>query len=62
MTRNVRTTMQPDVDIEVSDEEYLDLHRQGLIKGQKDRPLTDQSLETEKAHGVAPKNAGKESK
>jgi hypothetical protein len=27
----VRTTMQPDVEIEVGDAEYLDLKRQGLL-------------------------------
>lgn len=31
MTRTVRTTMQPDVDIEVGDAEYLDLQRLGLL-------------------------------
>jgi hypothetical protein len=27
----VRTTIQPDVDLEVSDTEYVDLKRQGLL-------------------------------
>ncbi len=27
----VRTTMQPDVEIEVDDAEYLDMQRQGLL-------------------------------
>jgi hypothetical protein len=27
----VRTTIQPDVDVEVSDAEYVDLQRQGLL-------------------------------
>jgi hypothetical protein len=31
MTRKVRTTMQPDKEIEVDDAEYLDLQRQGLL-------------------------------
>lgn len=31
MTRTVRTTMQPDRDIEVGDADYLDLQRQGLL-------------------------------
>jgi hypothetical protein len=31
MTRTVRTTMQPDREIEVGDAEYLDLHRMGLL-------------------------------
>lgn len=30
-TRKVRTTIQPDVDLEVGPEEYLDLKRQGLL-------------------------------
>lgn len=29
--RTVRTTMQPDQEIEVGDAEYLDLQRQGLL-------------------------------
>lgn len=31
MTRKVRTTNQPDKEIEVDDQEYLDLERQGLL-------------------------------
>ncbi|WP_141746618.1 hypothetical protein [Streptomyces sp. LUP30] len=31
MSRTVRTTMQPDRDIEVDDAEYLDLQRMGLL-------------------------------
>lgn len=31
MTRTVRTTMQPDKEIEVGDAEYLDLQRLGLL-------------------------------
>ncbi|TXJ78631.1 hypothetical protein E2C11_16625 [Streptomyces lavendulae] len=31
MTHTITTTMQPDKQIEVSDTEYLDLKRQGLI-------------------------------
>lgn len=31
MTHKVRTTMQPDKEIEVGDAEYLDLQRQGLL-------------------------------
>lgn len=31
MTRTVRTTMQPTKPIKVSDAEYLDLKRQGLL-------------------------------
>jgi hypothetical protein len=29
--RTVRTTIQPDVDVQVDDAEYLDLKRQGLL-------------------------------
>ncbi len=29
--RKVRTTIQPDVDVQVGPEEYLDLARQGLL-------------------------------
>lgn len=31
MTRTVRTTMRPDLEIEVGDVEYVDLQRQGLL-------------------------------
>jgi hypothetical protein len=31
MTHTVRTTMQPDREIEVNDADYLDLKRQGLL-------------------------------
>lgn len=31
MTRTVRTTMRPDLEIEIGDAEYLDLQRQGLL-------------------------------
>lgn len=31
MTRTVRTTMQPDREIEVGDADYLDMQRQGLL-------------------------------
>lgn len=34
----IRTTMRPDVEIEVGDAEYLDLTRQGLIAA--DQPAT----------------------
>jgi hypothetical protein len=35
-----RTTMQPDVDLEVSDTEYVDLKRQGLLveEAEGDKP------------------------
>ncbi|MFI6854486.1 hypothetical protein [Streptomyces sp. NPDC050416] len=44
----VRTTMQPDVDLDVSDTEYVDLTRQGLLV-QKDEP----AAETERAPAPA---------
>lgn len=31
MTHTIRTTMQPDRELEVDDAEYLDLQRQGLL-------------------------------
>ncbi|MGW8679660.1 hypothetical protein ACWGNN_01080 [Streptomyces sp. NPDC055817] len=34
----VRTTMQPLVDVEVGDAEYLDLKRQGLLLGEAPAP------------------------
>ncbi|MFE8961743.1 hypothetical protein [Streptomyces iakyrus] len=36
----VRTTLQPDVDLEVSDPEYVDLKRQGLLveEAESDKP------------------------
>ena len=34
-TRTVRTTIAPDVEIEVDDTEYLDLKRQGLLHEQE---------------------------
>jgi hypothetical protein len=40
--RTVRTTMRPDVEIEVGDAEYLDLKRQGLLVGDN-TPLPDAS-------------------
>jgi len=57
----VRTTMRPDVEIEVDDAEYLDLQRQGLLVDQGEKTQAEQALETEMAHGVAPKSAVKES-
>lgn len=44
----VRTTMQPDVEIEVSDAEYLDLQRLGVLKGEK----SADSAEDEKSRAV----------
>jgi hypothetical protein len=31
MTRKVRTTFRPDLEIEVGDADYIDLQRQGLL-------------------------------
>lgn len=67
--RKVRTTMQPDTDIEVDDAEFLDLQRQGLLLGQGDDKAEDpgkaqakQAMVTERTHGVAPKSAVEEVK
>lgn len=38
MTKKVRTTLQPDVELEVDDIEYTDLLRQGLLVGEKKNP------------------------
>jgi hypothetical protein len=37
----VRTTMQPDVEIEVGPQELLDLERQGLLRGATEDPAAD---------------------
>jgi hypothetical protein len=37
----VRTTMQPDREIEVDDAEYLDLQRQGLLAGDSPGPVAE---------------------
>lgn len=42
MTHAIRTTMQPDREIEVDDAEYLDLKRQGLLVND-DGPATPQT-------------------
>lgn len=34
--RKIRTTMQPDTVIEVTEQEYTDLSRQGLIAGEQE--------------------------
>lgn len=36
-TRKVRTTFQPDVELEVGPAEYLDLERQGLLVQDDDK-------------------------
>ncbi len=42
MTHTVRTTMQPNVEIEVSDEDYTDLRRWGLLsEGAPEEVVTD---------------------
>ena len=41
MTHKIRTTMQPTVDLEVEDAEYLDLKRQGLIAVDDEQASTD---------------------
>jgi hypothetical protein len=46
--RKVRTTMQPDVEVEVSDAEYLDLDRQGLLTDSSDRKSTHRSTDKTK--------------
>lgn len=53
----VRTTMQPDVEIDVDEIEYRGLERQGLLVDQTASTQAEQSLQTEKAHGVAPASA-----
>lgn len=44
--RTIRTTMQPTVEIEVSEKEYLDLSRQGLVQQDPDETneLTPENL------------------
>lgn len=53
----VRTTMQPDVEVDVDEAEYCDLERQGLLVDRKEPTQAEQSLQTERAHGVAPVSA-----
>lgn len=43
MTHKVRTTMQPDRELEVDDAEYLDLQRQGLLVGDDGTPPPPQT-------------------
>lgn len=46
-TRKVRTTFQPDVELEVDDAEYLDLQRQGLLVEAKKKPAQQGADKTE---------------
>lgn len=49
--KTVRTTIEPGRDIEVSDEEYLDLQRQGLIQQKpatKPKPSPKSDVDTSK--------------
>jgi hypothetical protein len=52
MSHTIRTTMQPDREIEVDDAEYLDLKRQGLLV-KDDGPADPQTAAP--ATPVAPK-------
>ncbi len=56
MTRTVRTTMRPDEDVEVSDAEYLDLQRQGVLIEDSDGGATqaEQTEQTEESLGHRP--------
>ena len=40
-TRKIRTTMEPWREVEVSEQEYTDLERQGLILPDKAKPDTE---------------------
>lgn len=53
----IRTTMRPDVEIEVGDAEYLDLKRQGLLVGDT-TPLPDASAPADRK--AAPAATSKE--
>ncbi len=47
-TRKVRTTFQPDVELEVGPPEYLDLARQGLLVDQNKKPAADKAAPAKK--------------
>jgi hypothetical protein len=47
----VRTTMQPDVELDVSDAEYTDLKRQGLLV--EDQPAAVPAAAPAKTHATA---------
>jgi hypothetical protein len=57
MSRTVRTTMQPDREIEVDDADYLDLQRQGLLLADASKTVTTLAVPepttTKKTSGVA---------
>ncbi|MDQ3760974.1 MAG: hypothetical protein M3460_04545 [Actinomycetota bacterium] len=61
MTHKVRTTMQPDVELEVDDAEYTDLKRQGVLVEDNDDDATqaEQTEQTEQSLGHRP--AGEDS-
>lgn len=50
----IRTTMRPDDEIEVSDAEYLDLRRQGLlVQDEDDNPATPDETPATSETGAA---------
>ncbi|MEU6365769.1 hypothetical protein ABZ876_08430 [Streptomyces sp. NPDC046931] len=53
MTHTIRTTMQPTVELEVDDTEYLDLKRQGLL-------AYDDAEEATQAESGQPATSGNE--
>lgn len=50
----VRTTMQPDVELEVDATEAADLRAQGLLVDQDEPTLTERTLRTQRTHGNIP--------
>lgn len=52
----IRTTMRPDVEVEVGDAEYLDLQRQGLVV--EDEPTAKPAAATTKAAAPATTKEG----
>lgn len=50
MSHTVRTTMRPDLEIEVGDADYLDLQRQGLLVEEEPAPAVNPT--TKKASGL----------
>ncbi|MGH8571197.1 MAG: hypothetical protein ACREX8_01300 [Gammaproteobacteria bacterium] len=61
MTRKVRTTMQPGVELEVSDTEYTDLARQGLLVSDDTTTQADTTQATEQSLGTQPRKAKEDS-
>jgi len=45
----IRTTMRPDLEVEVSDADYTDLKRQGLLLEDTDQPPVATAATTKKA-------------